>query len=179
MGATNSKSKVMKTISARILLPLTLFLTTVSAAGDDNKSAAIAFDQMKSLVGYWKRKDADNTEFKIHLELTANETVLVETWLYKNKKHSITLYHRDGDNLLATHYCPQGNQPRLQMRQFDQANDIVFEFRDATNLPSLKDSHQHSLRFNLVDLNNAIKRGETYLSANGEEATELVLERIE
>lgn len=169
----------MKTITARILLPLTLFLTTVSAAGDDSDSAASAFDQMKSLVGYWKRADKNNTEFKIHFEPTANETVLVETWLYKNKKHSMTMYHRDGDNLLATHYCPQGNQPRLQMTEVGQSNDIVFEFRDATNLHSQSDSHQHSLRFNLADVNNSITRGETYRSQKGEESTELILERVD
>ncbi len=169
----------MNIVSKGILLPLLIFLTSVSATGNDSDSATMAFDEMKTLVGYWTKKDADNAEFKIHYELTANDTVLVETWLYKNQKHSMTAYHRDGDHLLATHYCPQGNQPRLQMKQVAQSSDIVFEFRDATNLDSLKDSHQHSLRFNLQDKNVSITRGETYSSGKGDETTEFILERID
>ena len=90
----------------------------------------------------------------------------------------MTAYHRDGDHLLATHYCPQGNQPRLQMKQVAQSSDIIFEFRDATNLYSLKDSHQHSLRFSLEDKNTSITRGETYRSEKGDETTAMILQRI-
>ncbi len=61
----------MKTISQYLLLPLLMSLTAFSATGDDSNPAALAFEQMKTLVGYWKRQDANNTKFKIHFEGTS------------------------------------------------------------------------------------------------------------
>ena len=47
----------------------------------------------------------------------------------------LTLYHRDGNRLVLTHYCMAGNQPRMQAKPFDAgANELAFEFLDATDL---------------------------------------------
>ena len=71
--------------------------------------------------------------------------MLVETWLRNDKKHSFTLYHLGNENLMATHYCPQGNQPRLKLTNNSTTSDLRFSFFDATNLANLASSHQHSL----------------------------------
>ena len=135
------------------------------------------FNKMKSLVGVWTKQGDKQPKLKIAFELTANDTVLIETWLYQGKKHSLTIYHKDKGELIATHYCPQGNQPRLRMNSASDLNDISFKFFDATNLASLDDSHQHSLSFEFGKTGQIIKRKESYLSKAGEEFSELILIR--
>jgi hypothetical protein len=75
--------------------------------------------------------------------------------------------------LLATHYCPQGNQPRLALAGRDTSG-LHFVFRDATDLEPAKESHQHDLWFDLSDPDRPC-RGETYSSKDGPGAPERML----
>lgn len=142
-----------------------------------SQTAETAFENMKSLVGDWKRQDRPNSTRTIRMELTANDTVLVETWLRGDRAHSLTLYHMDNGKLLATHYCPQGNQPRLKMTAESDAEHIEFAFMDSTNLQSLDDNHQHSLNWDISNT-ELVTRGESYLGAEGEDVSSMVLTRV-
>ena len=103
-------------------------------------------------------------------------TVLVEEWRRGDSPHSLTLYHRDGAGLVATHYCPQGNQPRLALTPASTATRLDFAFRDATDLDPATESHQHALAFDLTDPARPV-RSEVYRSAKGDEPDTLVLVR--
>jgi hypothetical protein len=47
----------------------------------------------------------------------------------------VTIYHRDGDGLVATHYCSMGNQPRMRASGASpDGKSIRFRFADITNL---------------------------------------------
>jgi len=35
----------------------------------------------------------------------------------------LTLYHRDGNRLVLTHYCREGNQPGMQAKPFDAVRE--------------------------------------------------------
>jgi hypothetical protein len=133
-------------------------------------SADQAFAQLSKLVGRWRPADRADGSLSIHFYLTAGGTVLVESWERANgKPHSLTLYHRDGPALIATHYCPQGNQPRLALAGRD-ALGLHFAFRDATDLDA-GESHQHDLWLDLADPNHPV-RTEVYSSAKGPGAQE-------
>jgi len=136
-----------------------------------------AFDEMKTLVGIWKKEGGKSPNFSVSFELTANNSVLVETWLRNGKKHSFTMYHLDNENFMATHYCPQGNQPRLKLAKESSISDLRFKFLDVTNLTSVANSHQHSLGFELSKDTNIILRKESYISADVEDFSELRLVR--
>jgi hypothetical protein len=110
-------------------------------------TAAAAFHQLKSLVGTWRNAERPDSPLRIRFYLTAGGTVLVESWEARGKPHSLTLYHRDGPALLATHYCPQGNQPRLPLTP--SGKNLAFTFRDATDLdPGESHLQRSSLRPN-------------------------------
>ena len=129
-----------------------------------------AFAQLSKLVGRWRPADRADGSLSIHFYLTAGGTVLVESWERANgKPHSLTLYHRDGPSLIATHYCPQGNQPRLALAGRD-ALGLHFTFRDATDLDA-GESHQHDLWLDLTDPNHPV-RTEVYSSGKGPGAQE-------
>ena len=148
------------------------------AHAKEHKADVITLDTLKPLVGTWQNKERPNSQFRINFELIANDTVLVEKWLRAGKTRSLTLYHQDGSNLLATHYCPQGNQPRLKLTPGSTTQMISFKFQDATNLATIDDNHQHSLGLKLPTETSDFIRSEMYLSKNGEENSALTLMRV-
>jgi len=159
------------------LTTLILICLSGSVKASEHVDSAEIFEQMKSWVGTWTREGANNSNFSVEFELTANDTVLIETWLSNGNKHSLTLYHLNGDHLMATHYCPQGNQPRMHLSKDSTLNELTFSFLDATNLTSPKMSHQHSLGFKVASSAGKLIRKESYLSQSGEEHSELILLR--
>ena len=55
------------------------------------------------------------------------------------------------EELLATHYCLTGNQPRMRAVAGEDANVVSFEFKDATNLPNQSAPHMGGVRFTMMD----------------------------
>jgi len=134
------------------------------------------FESLKSLIGEWKKEGSESNDFYISFQSSANGSVLIENWIYKGKSHSLTVYHPDGKGMIATHYCPQGNQPRLKLSDSGDENAISFMFQDATNLASIEESHQHSLSFEFVD-ENTVLRKESYIKSGAETPSVLKLVR--
>ena len=155
-----------------MILALLLAASPPSAAPS---AADTAFSQLKTLVGDWRNAANPKSPLRVRFSLTAGGTVLVEEWKRGEAPHSLTLYHRDGAALVATHYCPQGNQPRLALVA-DGKPGIRFAFRDATDLDPATESHQHALAFDLTDPARLV-RSEVYRSAKGDEPDTLTLVR--
>lgn len=138
--------------------------------------AATAFQRLSGLVGTWRNAEQPQSSLRIHFYLTAGGSVLVESWeRAEGKPHSLTLYHRDGADLIATHYCPQGNQPRLALAT--SGKRLAFAFRDASDL-NAGEFHLHDLSFNLTDPNKLV-RSETYREDEKSEDTVLRLNRAD
>lgn len=136
-----------------------------------------SFDSMKSLEGRWTKAGEDDHDFYIEFSLTARDTVLVESWVKRGHTHSLTLYHRDGAGLLATHYCPQGNQPRMRLQQSPLEQEVSFLFNEATNLDPTTQSYQTALTFEFTADPNIITRHETYQESRGPASSSLRLHR--
>lgn len=124
--------------------------------------AAEQFALISSWEGRWEV--AETPSLRIVFEKTARASVIVERWETATGLHSMTVYHRDGDTVMATHYCPQGNQPRLQSTAIG-GGTVRFEFRDVTDLDS-GESHTHSLWFT-PQSDGTLLRSEIYSGADG------------
>ena len=140
-----------------------LFSTTlVAQEAAATLTPAEQFELIRSWEGRWKV--AETSALEIVFESTARGSTMVERWETQSGLHSITVYHLDGDALLATHYCPQGNQPRLEAHVGEQG-EIRFEFRDVTDLGE-GESHTHDLWFT-PGADGTIRRSEIYLGNEG------------
>lgn len=150
----------------RQLLFLVVFLSPLSVKAEATTPARASFAKLKQMLGDWRKEDGDRKTFYISFQETANGSVLIENWIRKGKSHSLTIYHLDGEKLLATHYCPQENQPRLKLDIPTKEDAVAFTFQDATNLSDINDSHQHSLSFQFMAADKVV-RNESYIE-NGE-----------
>lgn len=146
---------------SKTLIALILAGAASSHAEEPGSAAARTFERLSSLVGDWDGRFEDGRPHSVSYRLTANGSVLLETWSLAPGRESLTLYHRDGDDLLATHYCPQGNQPRLRLVKAGE-DEFSFEFRDGTNLQVPGRSHQHAIWLKLSGSDSYL-RSESYV----------------
>ena len=142
----------------------------------DTSAAAAAFERLKTLEGSWQLQGQPEHGLRIGFNTSARGSVLIEEWTYQGAPHSLTLYHRDGDTLLATHYCPQGNQPRMALTS--GADDTIhFTFRDVTDYDPAREQHQHDLSFSWSG-DGPLERSEIYRDGEGgDHPSGLTLER--
>jgi hypothetical protein len=156
------------------VLFLALLVPARNPAGAAQPGADQAFQQLKGLVGDWESPLPEGRRLRVTYRLFSADTVLLET--FGTARPTLTAYHLDGDRLLATHYCAQGNQPRLRLVSPATGGRLVFEFRDATSL-SKGASHLRRLELDLVDSDH-FTRSETYRSGQESQTTTYSFARV-
>lgn len=162
----------------RTLVPgIALAILSVLHASPAPDPAKAAFEKLCSLVGDWEAKTAKGTPIRINHRLASAGSVLVQTYGAAGPRQTLTLFHLDGARLLATHYCAQGNQPRLRLDASGKDGVFVFSFLDATNLADPRASHMRRLRIELLDPEHFLLR-ETYAADGKEDTTVLAFARI-
>ena len=112
-------------------------------------------EKMKTMVGTWVMADKDGKptdEVVSVVKITAGGSAVHET-LFPGQPHEmVSVYTAEGPDLVLTHYCMLGNQPRLKAGQKSVAgNKISFEFAGGTNLDPQKDKHMHAATLTFVD----------------------------
>ena len=107
------------------------------------------FEKMKSLVGEWNgtvNEGGRSLPVTASYRLVSNGTALEETLKTPEETDMITMYVADGDRLAMTHYCSEGNQPRMRAAvPAGGVDKLEFRYVDATNLPAADASHMHAL----------------------------------
>ncbi|HEV8231037.1 MAG TPA: hypothetical protein VGQ75_01710 [Thermoanaerobaculia bacterium] len=106
-----------------------------------------AWEKMKSLVGEWEgtMSHGDQTmPVRVSYALVSSGTSLMERLTTPDGHDMVTMYYPDGSRVMMTHYCSEGNQPR--MRAEASSGDVVaFSFVDATNLATPQAEHMRKL----------------------------------
>jgi len=152
-----------------VTILLALAVMAGAQQGNQKSLAARQFDELKTLAGDWTATVVENGK-----ELTAPLTFRVASGgsalmsdLAAGMPHEmITMIHRDGEELLATHYCLTGNQPRMRAVAASQPPVVAFEFKDATNLANSAAPHMAGVKFTMVDANHHVE--EWTIVANGQ-----------
>ena len=105
-------------------------------------------EQFKALKGVW---DADidgdaKPDTTIEYRIVGAGSAVVETLFGGTDHEMVTVYHMNGKELMCTHYCAAGNQPRLVAARISK-DSVVFEMKDITNLANDKATHMHAVTF--------------------------------
>ena len=121
-------------------------------ADEPTKSAITvlpAFEKMQTLVGSWE--GMANDEGKTYpatarFQLISDKSALAG-WLGEGTPYEmVTIFHPDGTDLMATHYCAAHNQPRMVLVPGSDPNRLTFKFRDGTNIAP-GDGHMQEVTF--------------------------------
>ena len=156
---------------------LGLVLCAISAVGATRVHASDRFESLKAISGQWQARSESGRDMQLAYATTSRGSVLVENWQAGTSGETMSVFHRDQDRVMATHYCAQGNQPRLILKDGDD-KDFVFEFLDATNLLDPSASHLIRLRFTM-NADGSLDRIETYRGSGEEATSRLHLNRVD
>lgn len=111
-----------------LILALAACAASAAASGADP-----GWEKLKSLVGEWQGTYEGKAATRVTYRLVSNGTALMETLDAEDSSQMITIYHPDGARLGMTHYCSQGNQPRMRSQGLRDGR-LEFSFVDASNL---------------------------------------------
>ena len=120
-----------------LMIACVALLAPATVAGED----VDVMEKLAALEGDWMLLDEEGRETDVvgsTFRLTAGGSVLVET-MFPNSPDGhemVNVYHADGDRVLMTHYCAEGNQPRLVVEASDDENRLDLRFESITNLAS-------------------------------------------
>lgn len=134
-----------------------LMLMAVPVVFGDEKATNPGLEKMKKLVGTWVTADQDGkpTDQVVSvIKLTAGGSTVHET-LFPGQDHEmVSIYTTDGPDLVMTHYCVLGNQPRMKADPKSPANQLTFLFDGGSNFDPKKDKHMHGATLTIVDNNH-------------------------
>ena len=133
---------------AGVVILAALFMVPTALA--DGVSGQAALDRLKSLAGKWQGTSASdpNSTMQVEYKVTAGGSAVVETEFAGLPHEMVTVYHLDGEDLVMTHYCAMGNQPRLRLDPSRSTEgELFFDFSGGSNIDPAKDVHIHSGRF--------------------------------
>ncbi len=101
------------------------------------KPSTPAFDAIKALAGEWVGKSDSGMEVRTSYRVVSNGSAVMNILADPGDPHEmITMFHADGPDLMVTHYCAIGNQPRMVAKAPTDTKSIAFKFKDATNVGS-------------------------------------------
>ena len=160
------RSEALRSLKIILVMAFLALSLNIPARAQESWTPAQQFEHLKTFAGAWSVEGSET--LTIRFEITANGTVLIENWETPSGLHSMTIYHMDGAELIGTHYCPQGNQPRLVAQGLTEHNIVRLTFKDATDLDS-SEGFAHDLEFTYDD-NGNLQRREVYWNSEGAES---------
>jgi hypothetical protein len=70
-------------------------------------------------------------------------SVVIETLFPGTGHEMVSVYHEDGEDLVMTHYCALGNQPRMRAEGGPEDGRLDFRFTGISNRRSPGELHIH------------------------------------
>ena len=155
-----------------ILFVLSMSLSTMAHAQSDahaHQPAANAapsdtqkaFDKLKTLAGSWVGRlttfpkepavDGNFAQFSLRVASLGNSMVH-EMSISGRADHPVTMFYRDEDRLLLTHYCDAGNRPRMLGKLSPDGQTLEFDFLDLSG--GNQHGHMHQAKFTFIDENH-------------------------
>lgn len=131
-----------------------------------------AFETFKGLRGKWAIQSSGKTlAFEMTYEVASNGSIVTEQF-----GKELSVIYPDGQNVLMTHFCNRGNQPRLRLKANDRHDVFEFEMFDITNLKSADAPHVQRIVYRITD-KNRIELQILWKTDKGEQSEDYTLVR--
>ncbi len=157
---------------------LGLLMTSSVEAGDMEK-----FERIKSLVGRWEGTSTSQHEgtheAAFEFSLTAGGSVVVEKQFVGTDHEMYTLYYMSREDLLLTHYCMLGNQPRMISTGQGGEDEVSFDFADKTGMETEGDSHMHKAKIMFVSPSHIRSEWVMYKEGSQADMAKIDLKRVQ
>ena len=135
------------------LAAFALSTSAVLAAPAPARPASTSLERFKALAGEWVAAEdgemAKKGDLVARYTVTAAGSAVVETVFPGHEHEMVTVYNADGPDLVLTHYCMEGNQPRMRAKNA-AGSRFDFAFDGGTNIDPKRDRHMHSASLVLV-----------------------------
>jgi hypothetical protein len=147
-----SKAHRTATVAASLVLSVHALLAAAAppagaAPPAAAKPAHAGFERFTTLAGDWVAAEDGEMVKKGDLvaryAVTAAGSAVVETVFPGSAHEMVTVYHADGPDVVLTHFCMEGNQPRMRAREA-RGPRFDFAFDGGTNIDPGRDRHMHS-----------------------------------
>lgn len=144
----------------RLIFIVLLSCASILAQADDKHEHAVpaatnaGFEKLKSLVGTWLKvgdDDKPTNEVVSIIKLTAGGSAIHETIFPGSPMEMVSVYTVEGKDVVMTHYCMLGNQPRMKSTPGSDDKQLKFDFVGGGNLDPTKDKHMHGATLTFVD----------------------------
>jgi hypothetical protein len=140
------------------------------------------FETIKSLAGTWVgtgEMHGKTQPIKVSYRVTSGGTAVEETLFPGTPHEMVSVYFLDGNNLMMTHYCALGNQPRMKMTQSKKGKKgetISLQMVDATGMKSPQDPHMGALTLKVKGKDQLVEEWE-YVNPKGNETKVFTYQR--
>jgi len=128
-------------------------LAARTLAAPPTSPSSSGLERFKSLAGDWVAAEdgpmSKKGDLVARYAVSAAGTAVVETVFPGRAHEMVTVYHADGADLVLTHYCMEGNQPRMRARETEGPR-FDFAYDGGTNIDPARDRHMHSASFEFV-----------------------------
>jgi hypothetical protein len=167
--------------AASLCVGVVVLAATAAVASDEHHKPAThnspGFERFKQLEGKWvgmSDKPGHAAGAGVVFKVTSAGSAVEETMLPGTPYEMINMIHPDGDDIVLTHYCAEGNQPQMKAPDKIEGKDVAFQFVRGGNMKSINDSHMHSVTYTFVDKDRLRTKWVNY--ENGKPAGTVVFE---
>jgi hypothetical protein len=140
----------------------------VTVAAGNSVAAEGAIVRLKSLEGQWELVSADGKRSDGLIIAASSSGSAVREIMFPGTSHEMTnMYHADGNSVVMTHYCAEGNQPRMRAAVPTEGKPFDFKVDSVTNLRGRGEGYMGSMILTIVDTNTITQEWSHYTLDKG------------
>ncbi len=162
------------------ILALTLFATgckTTTHASFDADARASLFSAMTALEGKWESDGGDGNKGTSIFEVSSGGSVIREFMAVGTPYEMTNMYTLDGNDLVMTHYCSIGNQPRMRATGIEDGR-IAFKLEKVGDMKSPGDMYMGELTLVLHDADRIEQQWTSFQAGKDDQHMNIMMNRV-
>ena len=170
---------------ARIFPALALTLLVTACASTTKQSAPVDAEARKSLFsavsaleGRWEGVAPDGSEGVTIFEVSSGGSVVRERMQVGTPHEMTNMYSLDGNDLVMTHYCAMGNQPKMRASNFEGGR-VAFSFDSVSDLGADDEIYMGEMTLVIHDENRIEQQWRAFRSGEIDSEMSIEMKRVQ